>query len=284
MDPSLVLEQTLQDISNLPAELHHLLEEIKNTDIELYDQRKKYLQKDGQLQKFIAQNGSLVAPPNEAELSQKITKEICDCQEVQDNKCTMANTALFLVSKHLSKLEKSIELLEEQGLLAALQEDAGSGTELSRESSVLSNVPEKKRKPTSVEPSSIPSMKKRKLKRQQQLAEQSRQKSREPSGSTYKVDGNSNNSFPLQDELNEDLLFNFPNNDEEDEEEDKTLYCFCQRQSYGEMVACDGPNCKYEWFHYSCVNLKEPPKGTWYCPDCTQELAKNRLKKKRGVA
>jgi len=34
------------------------------------------------------------------------------------------------------------------------------------------------------------------------------------------------------------------------------------------MVACDGTDCPYEWFHYECVGLTEPPTGVWYCPDC----------------
>lgn len=45
-------------------------------------------------------------------------------------------------------------------------------------------------------------------------------------------------------------------------------YCFCNQVSYGEMVACDNPSCKIEWFHFGCVGLKEQPKGKWYCPDC----------------
>ncbi|XP_020578452.1 PHD finger protein ING1 isoform X2 [Phalaenopsis equestris] len=45
-------------------------------------------------------------------------------------------------------------------------------------------------------------------------------------------------------------------------------YCFCKQVSYGEMVACDNPDCKIEWFHYGCVGLKEQPKGKWYCPNC----------------
>lgn len=45
-------------------------------------------------------------------------------------------------------------------------------------------------------------------------------------------------------------------------------YCFCNQVSYGEMVACDNPNCKIEWFHYGCVGLKEQPKGKWFCADC----------------
>ncbi|KHG19241.1 PHD finger ING1 -like protein [Gossypium arboreum] len=46
--------------------------------------------------------------------------------------------------------------------------------------------------------------------------------------------------------------------------------------SYGEMVACDNPNCKIEWFHFGCVGLKEQPRGKWYCPDCA--ALKNRRK------
>ncbi|CAM8911697.1 unnamed protein product [Rhodiola kirilowii] len=46
-------------------------------------------------------------------------------------------------------------------------------------------------------------------------------------------------------------------------------YCLCNEVSYGEMVACDNPNCKIEWFHFGCVGLKEQPKGKWYCSDCS---------------
>ncbi|KAI8646479.1 hypothetical protein BD408DRAFT_440146 [Parasitella parasitica] len=57
---------------------------------------------------------------------------------------------------------------------------------------------------------------------------------------------------------------------------DEPLYCFCQQVSYGEMVACDGENCPYEWFHMDCVGLDEPPKGAWYCSDCTVEMRKRK--------
>ncbi|XP_031380556.1 PHD finger protein ING1 isoform X2 [Punica granatum] len=53
-------------------------------------------------------------------------------------------------------------------------------------------------------------------------------------------------------------------------------YCFCNQVSFGEMVACDNPNCKIEWFHFGCVGLKERPKGKWYCSDCA--ATRNRRK------
>uniref|UniRef100_A0A1D1XF55 PHD finger protein ING n=1 Tax=Anthurium amnicola TaxID=1678845 RepID=A0A1D1XF55_9ARAE len=53
-------------------------------------------------------------------------------------------------------------------------------------------------------------------------------------------------------------------------------YCFCNQVSYGQMVACDNPDCKIEWFHFGCVGLKEQPKGKWYCPNCVG------LKRRKG--
>ncbi|KAH6918824.1 hypothetical protein BKA70DRAFT_1087832 [Coprinopsis sp. MPI-PUGE-AT-0042] len=48
------------------------------------------------------------------------------------------------------------------------------------------------------------------------------------------------------------------------------LYCYCNRVSFGEMIACDGPQCSLEWFHLGCVGLTEPPEGEWYCENCTK--------------
>ena len=62
-------------------------------------------------------------------------------------------------------------------------------------------------------------------------------------------------------------------------------YCICNQVSYGvrlikhfllnplwtvlklvcfqDMVACDNDECPYEWFHYPCVGISAPPKGTY---------------------
>lgn len=65
----------------------------------------------------------------------------------------------------------------------------------------------------------------------------------------------------------------------EGEEEEEPLYCYCQQVSYGEMIACDGADCKREWFHLECAGLdKVPGRNTkWYCDEC-----KERLKKGKG--
>ncbi len=53
---------------------------------------------------------------------------------------------------------------------------------------------------------------------------------------------------------------------------DEPLYCYCNQVSYGEMVGCDGDDCKREWFHLPCTGLATLPKGKWYCDDCSAKL------------
>ena len=50
-------------------------------------------------------------------------------------------------------------------------------------------------------------------------------------------------------------------------------YCYCNRISFGEMIACESEDCPIEWFHFSCVGLTEDnrPKGAWVCPDCQRK-------------
>jgi len=52
---------------------------------------------------------------------------------------------------------------------------------------------------------------------------------------------------------------------------EELLYCYCNRVSFGEMIACDGPSCQREWFHLGCVGLLEPPEGEWFCEDCNSD-------------
>ena len=53
---------------------------------------------------------------------------------------------------------------------------------------------------------------------------------------------------------------------------DDKLYCVCQspHDAVSEMIGCDAPDCKLEWFHFECVGIMVPPEGQWYCPECTK--------------
>ncbi|KDN53081.1 hypothetical protein K437DRAFT_253406 [Tilletiaria anomala UBC 951] len=65
------------------------------------------------------------------------------------------------------------------------------------------------------------------------------------------------------------------------QEKDETPYCFCQRVSFGEMIGCDGADCRYEWFHIGCVGVSKPLPPTWYCDDCKERLNATQQKKKK---
>ncbi|CAI1726252.1 hypothetical protein SEUBUCD646_0O02590 [Saccharomyces eubayanus] len=282
MDPSLVLEQTIQDVSNLPSEFHYLLEEIGSNDLKLNEEKKRYEQKEFQIHKFIRQQGSIPKHPQEDELDEEIKGSLLKCQSLQKEKCVLANTALFLIARHLSKLENNIALLEEDGVLAPVEEDGDmeSAAEASRESSVMSSGSMKKKRAASSSGSIPPTLKKKKTNRASKLQNEidvsTTEKSVTPMSPSFE------NKIARTKEIKNNRNGKGQNGSFENEDEDKTLYCFCQRVSFGEMVACDGPNCKYEWFHYDCVSLKEPPKGTWYCPDCKIEMEKSKLKRKRN--
>lgn len=66
----------------------------------------------------------------------------------------------------------------------------------------------------------------------------------------------------------------------EEDESDDTKYCSCQRVSFGDMVACDNDNCRFQWFHWECVGIKEEPVGDWLCPECRKQPA-NKIRRVR---
>lgn len=66
-----------------------------------------------------------------------------------------------------------------------------------------------------------------------------------------------------------------------DDGDDETLYCLCQKVSFGDMVGCDNDDCEYQWFHYKCVGVTEEPAGEWLCPIC-KALPRSKLKISKG--
>ena len=61
-------------------------------------------------------------------------------------------------------------------------------------------------------------------------------------------------------------------------------YCYCNRVSFGEMIACENEDCAIEWFHLQCVGIDpaNKPTGDWYCKECTELLTKQGKLKAAG--
>lgn len=60
----------------------------------------------------------------------------------------------------------------------------------------------------------------------------------------------------------------------ENETEEHVQYCFCGNPENDTMVECENKDCKYKWFHYSCVGIEDPATlpSTWYCPYCKKDF------------
>ena len=72
------------------------------------------------------------------------------------------------------------------------------------------------------------------------------------------------------------------------DQDDQSLYCYCRKRSYGEvralynnntrfisflkMVACDNPDCPFQWFHINCLQIKGSLPERWYCDDCAPQF------------
>lgn len=270
-----MLEQTLQDVSNLQAEFKHIMEEIGSRESICAETRRQNQLKDQQFMKYGKQSGFTTPSVKEGDLLNDVVAGLNKCKEKQLEKCVLANTAAYVVSKHLATLENKIALLEADEVLAPLEDEEDDIEQ------PPDNTPnDRKRK--SHNQSSTPGAPA--LKRRKNVPTSMRNRSngrRTPLQSSDANAGSPSQGSDIeayQDADDDDDLFS---NNIENDDDDKTLYCFCQRVSYGEMVACDGPNCKHEWFHYGCVNLKEPPKGIWYCPECKQEMAQKKARRKK---
>ncbi|CAN3364456.1 chromatin modification-related protein Yng2p [Diutina catenulata] len=276
MDTASVLDKYTQDLSNLPSEVRFLLEELRNKDTQLQEVRKRWQSRDAQLHKAIKQGSTLQKHPKEAQINQKIDEDQKTVNKLQQEKVLLANSALFLVSKHLFAFEADIAKLEADDLLPP--ESAVFVDEYKSEYGVSDSGLSGSATPRTNTPVNPTDPVRRSLKRKMGRTMGSRLKRR----------------LHLDDDDDDDLSrfsagsfaltkdeFDHPHSGPGDDA-DNNLYCFCQRVSFGEMIGCDNDDCKYEWFHWSCVGITSPPKDdeVWYCPDCSPKMEKRKKKRK----
>ena len=59
------------------------------------------------------------------------------------------------------------------------------------------------------------------------------------------------------------------------------VYCYCKLGGDEDnLIGCDDNDCTIQWFHLKCVNIKNIPKGKWYCPECRRKRNIQKIKKK----
>lgn len=67
-----------------------------------------------------------------------------------------------------------------------------------------------------------------------------------------------------------------PEATEEERAEEERAYCYCKmpEEPGNPMIGCDAPDCRIEWFHFSCVGILEEPETDeeWFCDECKERL------------
>ncbi|KAL0081612.1 hypothetical protein F4703DRAFT_1931306 [Phycomyces blakesleeanus] len=219
-DSNRYLQDYVQSLENLPSEIAYHWAEIQHRNEQIIEDRIDSQQRE--LTKIHNQWFLPDAPRDklvkaEPTIVKKIDNDYKTLEGLADERVHLAEEALLLVDRHLSRLGHDLDQLDKQSEPSFSRQDL-----------------KKRKDPEEEEEDFI--MAKRQRKRKKKEARDAR-----------------DNQEPL--------------------------YCSCRQVSFGEMVACDGQNCPYEWFHMECVGLTAPPKGAWYCNDCLEEMKKMKRKK-----
>lgn len=266
-DVATVLEDYLADLTNLPAELSFVLDEIKVNDETVIECQRRAQQRDAAIQKFIHQHGTLVDNPKEGQNLPKVQKDYQESIHAQKEKVRLANLGMFVIGRQVRKLSEQVERLEKEGLLAPASDDE---EESFTKTSTPEPVPQRPaRKASSHHPSPVPS---------REIKQMASSRDRTPSVSTSSSPAPRDMRPPKRQRIGSPVPSHGPSMPLVSPREgtsDENVYCFCRQGSRGNMIACDGSDCDIEWFHLDCVGLSAPPSGTWYCESCRKKIAQS---------
>ncbi|KAF2089999.1 hypothetical protein K490DRAFT_62871 [Saccharata proteae CBS 121410] len=117
MDPATVLEEFMHDVSNLPAEITHLYEEMQAKEHLIHTCNNVIETRDNSLQKFVKLNGSLLKNPKEEPYSKMILQNYDRIQVLQEEKVVLADRAAKLLDRHVKRLDIKLRELQNDGQL-----------------------------------------------------------------------------------------------------------------------------------------------------------------------
>ncbi|CAG8508903.1 9471_t:CDS:2 [Ambispora gerdemannii] len=284
------LDDYLDTIEALPMELQRNFSLMRELDNYAHTSMEKVTQQAI----FLINNLQSLTPVQRKEQLQKLGNEMNETLKNGEEKVSLATSTYDTVDRHIRRLDDDLQKFEDEQMTGPGRINATITTNVTKEETIrnknLKN--EKEKKETSradrrnQQAQDTPAPKRRKAVKEVGTpppthtrgghADKEREKTKpkarrgDPSKTTKpKTSKNSNNSA---NNTNNNTVQ--PNDMPIDPNE--PVYCYCQQVSFGEMVACDNSDCKIEWFHYPCVELKAPPKGKWYCKECTEKLKKQR--------
>lgn len=221
-------QANLDVLPNMLRKKYALLRDLDKSLQEIQRQNEQHCEKEMEEMKQRIKSGSITPDSSLIKFSDEALDEQKHAIRIADEKVTLAVQAYDLVDTHIQQLDQYMKKLDEE---IRREKDSMAST-ASPASAVDNNV---------------------KSGRSGEGGRGGRKKTRlatAAAGSSTAATNASGMDLDLPVDPNE------------------PTYCVCNQVSYGEMIACDNPACKIEWFHCGCVGLREPPKGNWYCPDC----------------
>ncbi|ORX64335.1 hypothetical protein BCR32DRAFT_251158 [Anaeromyces robustus] len=237
-DTSIFFEEYIASIDSLPSEIHQHCKELREKDEQYQKIREQISHEYTSIYRFEKNHGFLTPNPNESTIIGNVRKEMKMTQSLADEKVEISEKTLKLIGLHIKRLKETLSKIQSNNPTTSNTETKTSVATPKTEETKSTD-----RKNNSFVKTSV-SRKRRKI-------ENSDTTNNTTTTTTNNKEVNANN---------------------------EPLYCICRQISYGNMIACDNQkNCPHEWFHYECVGLVEPPKGSWYCPDCRAKMNKKQL-------
>jgi Inhibitor of growth proteins N-terminal histone-binding len=175
-----------------------------------------------------------------------------ECKRLAEEKISLADNVFTMMGDEIELVDSDLMSLEEY--ISTLGNSTGNSNDISFEPKAAS-----KKKIVA------PTKKKYISKKKMQLLMKRSSANQPPVGiSLDSIVASSSSEHPLT-----NLVIQTTGNADTEEDDDKNVYCLCNRPSFGEMVACENQTCRIEWFHTTCVGLSAPPDSAWFCPECT---------------
>lgn len=98
-DAASILDEFVHDVSNLPAEIQHLLEEVQAKDEIIEQSRREVLKIDQTLQKFVKTKGGHEKHDREGQMVKTAKQHYDKMQALQEDKVALSQKACVLVSE-----------------------------------------------------------------------------------------------------------------------------------------------------------------------------------------
>ncbi|KAI3631532.1 hypothetical protein MIR68_010415 [Amoeboaphelidium protococcarum] len=291
------LEEFVESIENLPAEIRHHMQEIRSRDDEILELRRQIFSMQKSHLSTLSKRQSGALPPAVAGSSddslmngaaqlfpggsnsddggqwngggggQSFQQQIIGDATVQQIRQkyaqarTLSDEKMLLTERALELINKHLKRLNDTVNNAVKEAAANGGSNVDPallEASILGS--------TSAYDHQSPRVNRRARNVGQSSSKNQKKKKRKSYSYDDDDEGSIGDSYAAVNDQNE-----YGQDAELDQDQ---LYCICQQGSFGDMIECDNAgNCPYGWFHYECVGLTlgQPPHGLWYCPSCSSK-------------